>query len=303
MLEYFKVTNHLGESLLVELRNPETSGFFVRGIDGLGPAKGIVNTTEVLSADGAFYNSSRISSRNLVFNLGFYDTPNLTIEDMRIQTYRFFPMKRLLTFEFQTATRYGLTTGYVESNEPDIFSKEEGAVISVICPSAFFYGGSPALTYFTGIESTFEFPFSNESTESPLIEFGHVFIDTQKSVFYTGDEETGVTIYINVTGNVNNLAVHNATRSQTMEISSAQITAITGSNLIAGDQIIISTTKGNKHVYLIRSGVTYNILNAIDVNADWFTIERGDNVFTYTADSGLANLQFVIEYRVIYKGL
>lgn len=303
MIQSIKVTNHLGESVEMELKNPDNSGFFVRGIEGLGPSKSIVNLTEVLSADGAFYNSSRIASRNIVLDLGFYNWGIDSIETIRQQTYRFFPMKKSLTIEITTDNRVGITTGFVESNEPDIFSNRESTIISIVCPSAFFYGKTNIQTVFSGVDSLFEFPWENPSLTLPLIEFGSVFVNTQGNVFYTGDEETGVVIYINVLGPVNDLAVYNATRGQTIVIDSAKVITITGSDLIAGDQIIISTIRGSKYIYLIRNNVIYNLLSAIGVNADWFRIDRGDNVFTYTADSGLANLQFLIEHRIVYGGL
>lgn len=303
MIQSVKVINHLGETLDLELRSPELSGFFIRGIEGLGPAKSIINMTEVLSADGSFYNSSRVSSRNLIFDLGFYYWGPESIETLRQQTYRFFPPKKLVTFEIQTDNRLGVTSGYVESNEPDIFSKDETTQISVLCPSAFFYGKTNVQTVFSGVDALFEFPWENPSLTEPLIEFGSVFINTQGNVFYTGDEETGVVVYISVLGPVTNLTVHNATRGQSMPISSAAIIAQTGAGLQAGDQIIISTLRGSKYIHLIRGGLTYNILNALAVNADWFRIDRGDNIFTYTADSGVENLQFLIEHRIVYGGL
>lgn len=303
MIQSISITNHRGESLLLELKNPERSGFFIRGIEGLGPPKGIVNTTEVLSSDGSFYNSSRISSRNLVLDLGFYSYGLDSIETIRQNTYRFFPMKRALLIEIETDNRFGRTIGYVEANDPDIFSKDEGTLISLICPSAFFEERSVVNTVFSGIDNIFEFPFENPSLSQNLIEFGHVFIDTAHSVVYTGDEPTGVEIFVSFLGAVTDLTIINATLGQNMAINSAKIVSQLGSGITAGDVIHINTNKGNKHIHLIRNGIEYNILNALSTLSDWFTIEKGDNVFTFTAASGLSNVQLTIQHRVIYKGL
>lgn len=303
MIKNIKITNHLGEELTIDLRSPEKSGFFIRNIHGLGPPNSDVNTTSVLSSDGGFYNSSRVTSRNIVIELGFWNDGSDSIESIRQKTYRFFPMKRNLEIEIETDNRKVFTTGYVESNESNIFSKDQGAVISILCPRAFFYGSDIVQTVFSGITSLFEFPFENPSLTLPLIEFGNVFITTQQTVFYTGDEETGVVIYVNFLGSVNNLAIHNASTGESMVIDSAKVIAITGSDFIAGDLLVISSLRGDKNITLIRSGVLYNLLNALNVNADWFRIDRGDNVFTYTADSGLANMQFLIEHRIVYSGV
>lgn len=53
MIQSIKVTNHLQESILIELMNPESSGFIVLSIDGLGPPKAIINFTEMSGLDGS----------------------------------------------------------------------------------------------------------------------------------------------------------------------------------------------------------------------------------------------------------
>ena len=45
MIKAVTVTNHLGESLTMDLMQPEGSGFTVRSISGLGPVKATVNVT------------------------------------------------------------------------------------------------------------------------------------------------------------------------------------------------------------------------------------------------------------------
>lgn len=303
MIKTVTITNHLGEALLIDLRSPEQSGFFIRGIEGLGPSKSDVNMTEVLSSDGSFYNSSRIHSKNLVFNLGFYNDGSESIETIRQKTYRFFPTKRLINVKIQTDNRLGSIGGYVESNEPDIFSKDEGSIISLICPSAFFEAASSVVTAFNGSVAAFEFPWENPSLTLDLIEFGTIFINTAQSVIYTGDEPTGIIMYINFLGSVSGLTVYNASLSQQMAFDNGKTIAILGSNFQTGDQLIISTIKGQKYIHAIRGGITYNLLNALNTGATWFTIERGDNVYTYTASVGLSNIQASVEHRVIYKGL
>ena len=88
-----------------------------------------------------------------------------------------------------------------------------------------------------------------------------------------------------------------------MTIDTVKLEKLTGRGLIAGDDIIINTLKGEKSITLVRSGVSYNILNCLDKNTDWFTLVKGDNIFAFTADSGVTNLQFRIENKVIYEGV
>lgn len=71
MIRTVTVTNHVGESLVIDLRYPEKSGFIIRSITGLGPAEATINTTEVATNDGALYNSARLNSRNIVLSVVF----------------------------------------------------------------------------------------------------------------------------------------------------------------------------------------------------------------------------------------
>ena len=88
-----------------------------------------------------------------------------------------------------------------------------------------------------------------------------------------------------------------------MTIDTAKIEKLTGQGIVAWDDIIINTIKGEKSITLIREGVFYNILNCLDKNTDWFTLTKGDNIFKFTAESGETNLQFRIENQIVYEGV
>ena len=65
------VTNYLGESLEMELARPEVSGLAITDIEGLGPVKATINTSEIATGDGALYNSAKLETRNIVMTLDF----------------------------------------------------------------------------------------------------------------------------------------------------------------------------------------------------------------------------------------
>ncbi len=303
MINSVKVTNPAGESTVLILRSPEKSGFFVRNIDGLGPSKATINMSESLSLDGGYFNSSRVSPKNLVFDLGFLNINNISIETIRQQSYRFFPLNQLVTFEIETDNRIGVISGYIESNEPNIFSREESTIISAVCPSAYFFGQSFISQMFKYIDSGFEFPWENPSLTLPLIEFGTVYDSTSVTINYKGDVAVGVFISASITGAVNNLTFANSSTGQTMALDSAKITAITGSNLIAGDSVQINTIKGNKYAFVVRGATYWNILNALPVNTDWIYLKKGPNTITYSAASGVANVIPMVTYKPLYEGL
>ena len=307
MIKSFTVTNFLGDRLKLELTKPEITGFAIKSVTGLGPPKANVNTTNVATNDGSMFNSARVEQRNIVFNFAFVETVyGESIEQVQHKSYKYFPLKKRLELLIETDERLVRTAGYVESNEPDIFSSQEGTQVSIICPDPYFYSagkdGENLLDLFS-IEPAFEFPFSNESLTESLLIFGEIQLQTEGVIVYRGDAEIGITIYIHAIGSASNIDIYNMETRERMRINTAKIEALTGSGIVSSDDIIISTTKGNKSITLVRNGVSYNILNCLDKDTDWFSLTKGDNVFAFTAEYGVTNLQFQIGNEVIYEGV
>lgn len=304
MIRSITVTNYLGDSIKLDLARPEKSGFVITSVTGLGSGKANINMTEVATNDGGLFNSSRLPSRNIVISLKYlwHDS----IEEVRQLSYKYFPIKKRLTLLIETDNRQAEIDGYTETNEPTIFSKDEGSDISIVCPNPFFYSAGKNginTTIFYGVEPLFEFPFSNESLYECLLQMGEIQNQTEKTIVYSGDSEIGVTITIHAIGEARNITIYNTGTREIMRIDTDRLKAFTGSGIIAGDEIIICTVKGQKSITLLRNGKTTNILNCLDKNADWFQLAKGDNIFAYTVEEGRANLQFKIENRIIYEGV
>lgn len=302
MIKKIQITSFRGEAMTIELANPEKSGFAILDITGLGPVKADINTTENGINDGAIYNSAHVSYRNIVLSLRFIGTD---IESLRQESYRFFSVKQNVRLLIETDNRLMNIEGYVESNEPTIFSKTEGCKVSIICPYPYFKigDGDPNTTVFSGHIAEFSFPFSNESlTEKKLI-FGTVHIDTEGNVMYDGDAGIGITIRIAALGAAKNIKIYNTQTKEKMVLNTDKIETITGTAFGLGDEIIISTVKNKKSVQLLRGGVYTDIFRCLDLTSDWFMIYKGDNVFSYTADTGIDNLEFTIVNDVIYEGI
>lgn len=304
MIKSVTITNHLDESIKLDLFNPEESGFIIKNIEGLGPVKANINFKELATNDGSIDNSARLSSRNIVMSLRFIESP--TIEETRLKSYKYFPIKRNIKFLIETDGRICETIGRVETNAPTIFSDAEGCQISILCPSPYFYSaGEDGVnrTIFYGTEPLFEFPFSNESLTEDLIEFGSIENRTEGTIYYDGDAEIGITIRIHAVGEAEGLVIYNTKTREIMRINDDKLKSLIGSGIQAGDEITITTSRGEKGIYMLRGGVTTNILNSLEKPIKWFQLSKGDNTFAYTASAGLTNLQFRIENKVIYEGV
>lgn len=305
MIKKIIVTNDVGHQITLDLYNPWLSGFAVKSITGLGPSDATVNITDIVTQDGGIYNSARQQQRNIVLELLFVQTTKgESIETVRQKTYRYFPVKRPITIQIETDNRKAVTTGYVESNEPNIFSKEEGTSISIICPDPHLYSaGNDDVTTFLTVTPNFEFPFSNESLLTPTLLLGTINTTSAGTVNYRGDSEVGMIVYIHAAGLAENIVISNIQTGEQMAIDTDKLTTITGSAISKGDDIYIDTVKGEKSVTLIRDGKYYNILNCLDKDSDWLSLVKGDNLFAFNADKGVTNLYFQIINKTLYEGV
>ena len=132
--------------------------------------------------------------------------------------------------------------------------------------------------------------------------------NTEKIVVYEGTSDIGMTMKFYALGEITtNITITDLTTKEIMRIDANKLKTLMGTEkaIIAGDIIIINTTKGNKSITLIRDGVETNILNCVDRDSKWFTLQKGDNIFSYSVDPGseVTNLQCYITNKVAYDGV
>lgn len=304
MIKSVTVTNYLGDTLTMSLSNPDASGVAIKSITGLGPVEADINTTDYAVSDGVYYNSAKIGSRNIVFDIYYLFKP--AIEDARHRTYTYFPVKKPVKLVFETDTRLLTTTGYVETNEPDIFNSLSGAQISIICPDPYFYSEETMRTVFSGVEDLFEFPLENNSVTEKLIEIGNIYSDTIKTIYYEGDGETGMTIRVHALSEVTSIVLYNLDTREQMVFDMTKLDSSLNSKMLALDDFVICTVQGQKALTLIREGVSYNALNCLDRSSTWLNLHKGDNVFAYIINGGIESdddVIFEIENFVAYEGV
>ena len=137
----------------------------------------------------------------------------------------------------------------------------------------------------------------------PTLIMGSIEILKERTIYYDGDVETGVIIKIHAIGTATDIVIYNTGTRESMSLDTNKLAQVTGSGIGAGDDITISTIRGNKYITLLRNGREYNIVNIVGKDADWFQLAKGDNVFTYTATYGASNLQFRIYNQVAFEGV
>ena len=165
MIKSFTITNHLGKSIFLELRKPEDTGFLISSVTGLGPVTAEIAQSNIATIDGSMIGNVRLEPRNIVFTIVYYEDnkEKLSIEQLRHNLYVYFPVKREITIDVENDSRHYVIKGTVESNELNIFSKQEGSQISIVCPDPYFEEAHQTDSYLSFVTPNFQFPCSFEA--------------------------------------------------------------------------------------------------------------------------------------------
>lgn len=306
------VRNPKNQIMEMILTNPEKTGINVKKITGISPADSDIYMTPFGTIDGAIYSGSRVPSRNVVLTLGMYPKERSngrsgTIEDSRLILYNYFRIKDPIDLIFYTDNRDLILSGYVESNDVDIFSDSETATVSVLCVNPWFKTVGYPINGFVGSRGCFTFPFKSKQggiTYPDLLKFGNVSIDTRMTINYKGDITTGFQISITFLGSLfHNIYLYNMDTSERLTLYTDQIEKVTGQALDKGDEIQVSTVSGEKGAYLIRDGYIYNATYMVDKDSSWFQLSKGDNIFAYACDYGVENIDMILTYEDRFAGI
>lgn len=308
MFQSMTVTNARGDKLDLPIRNPMATGYNVVAIDGLGPVNAVLQTSNTVTTDGVIFNGARKDEREITINLAYHPVSGKNIEDLRHGTYKYFPEKEEVTLVFHADTRSVRTTGIVESNEISIFSEKEASSIVIKCPDPWFRIDDEInrITSFSNVEPVFEFPFNwtnNPVNEPKPLWFGAIQNMHSKNIMYDGESEVGVIIRMSFDAPASNIRIYNDDAGQEIDVFTDKVKRIIADGIKQGDELVICTIPKRKSVEIIRDGIAYNILNAINRDVRFITLHKGANTIVYSADSGVDNIHMSIENETLYTGV
>lgn len=266
----------------------QNENYIVYKIDGLAPPKVNVNKSANTTMDGDTVNSTRMESRNIVFYIKLLKD----IETSRIELYRYFPPKKEITVYFSNDTRDVQISGVIESIECDMFTQNEVAQISIVCPKPYFRSADELTTLFCEVSPLFEFPFAIEKEGIP---FSELTPNVRKEIVYTGDAETGIVMELfAASGTVENPVIYDVLERTHIKLNFT---------MQQSDTIIINTNVGSKSIQLLRNGKKSNAMGYMTPESKWLGLKNGENVYTYTCDKGASNLQITFKTNVLYSGV
>lgn len=260
-------------------------------ITGLNPPSAQINTTTIVGLDGAVFNSSKLQTRNLVLTVKI----NGDVEQNRLLLYSYFKTKDWCKFYYTNESLDVSIEGYVESVECNLFSNNEIAQISIICPYPYFKSLSEILTDSSKSIPQFVFPFSINIGEPVII--SSYDESSGIAVYNSSETETGATIQIDILFVCASIEIKNITTGDDFEIIYP---------FIKNDTIIIDTNKGQKSIKLIRNGVITNIFSALQQGSVFFQLVPGTNNFEYLVNNSEANnddISITFKHYNIYRGV
>ena len=286
MLKSIKATNYDNISLTMYMSdtNFRNLGFAIKKVEGLGPVKGNINTSDEANGNGGIYISSKKEPRNIIITLALKQFSSTTNpEKTRQSIYRTFQIGKLVTLLITTDNRTVTCVGYTESCEPDIFSDNQDVAISIICPDPVLYDTT---------ERSYSGSWNATNKVYDLAPFSY------------GDCPVGFKMAIQVTGTgLGNFLLTETKTGRVMSIytGSASIGGKTG--IQAGDLITIITKRGEKAITLKRGGVEYSIINLIQDGSSWFEARYGAVPFTLSTGSTSNNASVKMTWYDAFEGV
>lgn len=278
----------LPELVMNIIDNPDSDLIQLRNIDGLGPAKANVSTSAIGFRTGGQFLGTSVDPRNIVLTLHPNpDWDEWTYEKLRELMDAYFMTQAKVTLYFETEEKPPVgIVGYVESNEPTLFSKDPETQISIICPDPDFIAETE--TVITGLTSDDALDINYEGSIAA-------------SIYLKVDENVAATVH-----NIDVLLRDTFFRMHTWESGSGGTPP--ASIINATNYVEIGSAPGNKFVDLVGTDVLgisglgrVSLLQSVLAGSQWPMLERGINSFSVDSDAGVQD--WTLKYSVRYGSL
>ena len=264
----------------------ERSGIYIDKVEGLSPVKAEHSAASSPYFDGARLTNVRIGVRNIVIYLELHRN----VEENKALLYQLFRKKKEGTLFYKSAERDVYIKGYVEDITPDQYSSPVTVQIVVVCFDPYFIDAHALVTEIARNSPKLHFALAITEPRP----FGIYSENSTQSLTNDGDEQLGMLIHIYASGRAEIPKIYNEETGEFFEL---------GMELMAGDEIVINTARGEHSVTLKRAAQEFNMFNAITRGSSWLQLDVGANVFGATASSGAAALRFMLSAAERYEGV
>lgn len=266
--------------------------FFLETIDGLHSVIGTVTTVSSAFGIGESYSGTSIQKRPITITGIIKDN----FEARRKTLYKIFPLKTEGTlYYYENEKDQGKKITYiVEDVEIDEKGMPRTFTISLICPNPYFKDLEESEVSMATWTPAFCFPMISEKDVG--IEFATKNITTMGTITNETNIDLGTTIHFIAHGQVVNPYIVNVETQEQMLIEI---------EMAAGDEIVITTHRGNKKINLIEDStkIPKDIIHFMKYGSKFLQMHSGVNTLRAGAKSNEENLETKVYYSNEYEAV
>jgi hypothetical protein len=287
--EILTVTNEIGESIVFS-RSSIFHVNFATDVTGLAEIENEIYSINSMGQDGDTYIGSRIKARDIGIAGYINLRDGVLMREYRRRLNHVINPKYTVTVKYEYGDFVRVIDGRVESVQ---FGKRkilQPFALEISCLNPFWRKTYKTRDDVASWLGSFQFPVKI----TPTWKMGYRQPSYIVNVENQGDVETGIKIEFRALGVVEVPKLLNVNTGEFIQINMT---------MAAGDVITVNTGYGEKDVSLYRGGETSDAFRYIDVDSSYMQLAVGDNLFRYSADAGLDNLEVSIYNDDLYLGV
>jgi len=263
--------------------------YWLKEVDGIGVSDFDVATEKAAWQDGEIYKGATANKRNIVIKATVVPPDRRTHDQIREEFFSLFALREPGTLYFYDGERSRKILYQTESCEFEMDGPFRVVTISLLCPDPMFKAVYEDAVDIAEVHGLIEWPLELEAQFEVAIRN-----DTKMATISNNSSiSRGLTATFTATGEVVNPKLVEVNRQTSFRILTT---------LHAGDVLVVTTGPGEKRVKLIRDYAESNINHLWEFGGTWLQVEPGENVYTYTADSGADAVAVTLSSTPRYLG-
>lgn len=269
--------------------------FVLTHVDGMTTAATSIASEAFSGADGDIVNNVQANARPIVLDLRVRG--GVDVEEAKRAVLKVVKIKQIGTLEWTQNDRTVTISGIVESVDMPRWTNEVVMQISLYCNQPFW---EDAAFIVQQISEAIDLHYFTDGATDMLyftedgLAFGEYDTIRTKTFHNSGDVAVGLEISVVAFGTVTNPIIYDGNGNF---FGVGYGDGAKRVQMQAGDNIVITTHKGNKSIMLNGNSV----LSKLRPQSTWLQLEAGDNQYTINSDDdSITNMSFSLIYKQRY---
>lgn len=262
--------------------------YLVLACSGLTPPSASIFTGKSPNRKGVKYNGSTLNERNIVLSIKLLGD----IEANRNALYEWTDTEQYCKVYYRNGTKNVYCEGHIQDCEADFFTDNEIVSVAILCEDPYWKDLQEISAEISALLKQFTFPFAIDNAGIPF----STIRESNTTTIVNSGAETGVKITLICHGEVSNFTLFDANDTTKR---------FTINTTLSDGWVVTIDTDGSPKTCIATKpdGSTANLLKYVGNNPTWFALKKGRNVFGFTADSGLTDVEVFIGYENKYLGV